>query len=117
MVEADRDAAKLARNRALVSPKMAEAERGLPAAASNVFRNPGAAMAMFRQLLKEPLDAVDRMASRVLKDPESVAALQGGTGLMAGRAAQEDRAAAHWRLSRDVRSDGSSGAQSGVRAP
>ncbi|MGZ2256696.1 BID domain-containing protein [Roseobacter sp. A03A-229] len=86
---------------------MAEAERGLPAAAGKVLRNPGAAMAMFRQLLEEPLDAADRMARRVLKDPESVAALRVGTGLMAGRAAREDRAAAHLRLSRDVRSDGS----------
>ncbi len=94
MVEADRDAGKLARDRALVSPKVAEAERDLQTAAAKVFRNPDAAMAMFRQLLKEPADAADRMASQVLNDPESVAALRGGTGLMAGRAAREERAAA-----------------------
>ncbi|WP_299680991.1 BID domain-containing protein [uncultured Roseobacter sp.] len=94
MVEADRDAAKLARDRALASSKAAEAERDLQAATAKVFRNADAAMAMFRQLLAEPLDAADRMASRVLKDPESVAPLRGGTGLMAGRAAREERAAA-----------------------
>ncbi|WP_299868742.1 Ti-type conjugative transfer relaxase TraA [uncultured Roseobacter sp.] len=94
LVEADRDAAQLARDRALVSPKVAEAERDLQTAAAKVFRNPDAAMLMFRQLLNEPADAADRMASRVLKDPESIAALRGGTGLMAGRAAREERAAA-----------------------
>lgn len=94
MIEADRDAAKLAQDRALVSPKVVEAERDLQAAAAKVFRNPDAAMAMFRQLLKEPAAAADRMASQVLNDPESVAALRGGTGLMAGRAARAERAAA-----------------------
>lgn len=94
LVEAKRDVAKLVRDRALASPKVAEAEHDLAASAAKVYRNPDAAMAMFRQLLAEPAEAADRMASQVLNDPESVAALRGGTGLMAGRAARQERAAA-----------------------
>ncbi|MGZ2259853.1 BID domain-containing protein [Roseobacter sp. A03A-229] len=94
LVEADRNAAKLAHDRALISPKVAAAERDLQPAAAKLFRNPDATMAMLRQLLSEPLDAADQMGSRVQKDPESVAALRGSTGLMAGRAAPEERAAA-----------------------
>lgn len=94
LVEADRYVAKIARDSALASPKVAEAEGVLKAAAAEVFRDPEAAMRVFRPLLDQPREAADQMASRVLKDPESVAAVRGGTGFMAGRAARDERATA-----------------------
>lgn len=93
-VETNRDADTLARERALVAPKVLEAERDLRAAAAKVFRNPDAAMQTFRTVLDQPREAANQMASRVLKDPESVGVVHGGTGFMAGRAARADRAAA-----------------------
>lgn len=94
VVEKDRDGVKLARERALASPKVAEAERALKAAASKVFRNPDAAMRMFRPLLDQPIKAADQMALRVLDNPEKFGVVHGGVGFMAGRAARANHAAA-----------------------
>lgn len=93
-VETNRDVGKLARERALVSPKVLEAERDLKAAAARVFRNPDAAMQKFRPLLDQPRQAADQVAIQVVNDPESVSAVHGGTGFMAGRTARTARNAA-----------------------